>query len=647
MKNWNGLKPLGNFQTIVLALVVSIFIQFGLSQEARSFQTKNDSPNSSLVTWVETQFKNGLDSLNVPGATLVLVQGDSILYKTGYGIESLKNKIKVSPDSSIFHLGSVSKTILAIAVMQLYEKGLVELDRDVNEYLTSFQIEQAYDQPITVRHLLTHTAGFDERNLLHASKSIAGRIEPAEHLKKRLPPQIRPPGYVFTYSNYGYTTLGVMVEDISGLPFHKYVDENILMPLGMHKSGFLMKKEFEGRYVPSYRQIEGELNQYEFVYINIYPSGSFTSTSSDMARFITMLLQQGTFEGKAIINPSTFRTMVETDFAQFDESKVSWSLGFEKKMINGKTVLEHRGDIQGFTNYLIIYPDYNIGIFVSMNASRLGGGVSDSRKFLAQFKQRFENKLFIINQRDLTIPNSSSLEGSNSLAKFLGNYRYTRYAHTTFDKVATLIGFAPEVSIKQLENHLYIPELQDTLLHIKDDLFYSRKNNSYASFAFDIDGMDYFFRDGITSYEKLDWYEVLNFQIPWIVSIILLQVVFLVYLLIHRFTSNTRLQNRRLFLYTTATNSFLIIVFITAFVYALLAIDPTEFTYRIPLFLKAILFVPYGLFVTTILVLWTFVKVFKDMQLGKAEVTFFTLVILSSASFILWLNYWNLIGLNY
>ena len=196
---------------ITILIVCSLF-----SSENKIYSQNIDDQSSDLRAWIDSQFTEGMDSFNIAGATIVLMQGDSILHINAYGLADIESNTPVNSSSSIFGVGSISKTFVATAIMQLYEDGKLELDRDVNSYLTSFQLEYKFNDSITVRHLLTHTAGFDDRNIGASVRNEKDVITLAQYLKKRMPPQIRPSGKVITYSNHGYALLGLIVEEVSG-----------------------------------------------------------------------------------------------------------------------------------------------------------------------------------------------------------------------------------------------------------------------------------------------------------------------------------------------------------------------------------------------------------------------------------------------
>ncbi|MBA4183064.1 MAG: beta-lactamase family protein [Acidobacteria bacterium] len=172
-----------------------------------------------------------LEQQDIAGATVAIVKDGKILFAKGYGYADVKNKKPVSAEETLFRPGSVSKLFTWTAVMQLAEQGKLDLDRDVNEYL-DFKIPEAFGQPITLKNILTHTAGFEEqlKDFFAADKTNPNL---GEYVKTHLPKRIFPSGTTPAYSNYATTLAGYIVERVSGQPFTEYVEQHIFKPLGM------------------------------------------------------------------------------------------------------------------------------------------------------------------------------------------------------------------------------------------------------------------------------------------------------------------------------------------------------------------------------------------------------------------------------
>jgi len=218
---------------------------------------------------------------DVAGVTISVVKDGKLLFAKGYGYADVEKKKPVSPQETLFRPGSISKLFTWTAVMQLFEQGKLDLDRDVNEYL-DYKIPDAFGKPITLKNIMTHTPGFEEQIkdlfLTDSTKPNLG-----QYLKTHIPARIYPPGTVPAYSNYATTVAGYIVERISGKPFDEYVAENILKPLNMTRSTFTqpLPSELAPLMSSGYRLGSAEAGPFEV--INAFPAGSLSSSATDMA----------------------------------------------------------------------------------------------------------------------------------------------------------------------------------------------------------------------------------------------------------------------------------------------------------------------------------------------------------------------------
>ncbi|MGC2244615.1 MAG: serine hydrolase domain-containing protein, partial [Candidatus Aquilonibacter sp.] len=235
-----------------------------------------------------------LHRADIPGAVLVVVKDGKILFAKGYGYADIKTKRPVDPATTIFRPGSVSKLFTWTAVMQLVQAGKIDLDADVNKYI-DFTIPPYDGKPVTMRNLMTHSAGFEEtvRDLLVDTKAQVLPID--MYLKRRLPTRIFPPGEIIAYSNYGATLAGYIVQRVSGEKFEDYIAKHIFTPLGMLHSSFV--QPLPPNLAPL--MATGYLNASEgktkpFEYVDTAPAGSSSSTGIDMAHFMLAYLDGGT-----------------------------------------------------------------------------------------------------------------------------------------------------------------------------------------------------------------------------------------------------------------------------------------------------------------------------------------------------------------
>jgi len=306
---------------------------------------------------------------DIAGATVVVVKNGQVLFSKGYGYADVEKKKPVSPDDTLFRPGSISKLFTWTAVMQMYEQGKVDLDKDINEYL-DFKIPEAFGKPITLKNLMTHTPGFEEsiKDLFtHSDKPE----DLAAFLKTHIPARIYPPGTVPAYSNYGTNLAGYIVQRVSGTPFNEYVEKNILKPLGMTHSSFVqpLPKDLEPLMSKGYSVASDEPRPFEI--INHVPAGALSSSASDMAKFMLAHLQNGKLGDAQILKPETAELMHSRLFA-LDDDVLAMCYGFYEETRNGHRIIGHGGDTIAFHSDLHLVLDQGVGFFVSYNSGGQG-----------------------------------------------------------------------------------------------------------------------------------------------------------------------------------------------------------------------------------------------------------------------------------
>src|SRR5215207_2592114 len=190
---------------------------------------------NEFAPFVDSVINTQIKKENIPGAAFVFVKDGKVFYSKGYGLANVEKNIKVDPGETIFRIGSISKVFTADAILQLADKGLLDLDKDVNNYLKTIQVPSSFPKPITASHILTHTTGFDEIRPGTQTAEAAGILPLNDFLKTKLV-RLWPPGEIVMYSTYGMTLGGLIVEDISGQAFESYLAHNIWKPLQMNST---------------------------------------------------------------------------------------------------------------------------------------------------------------------------------------------------------------------------------------------------------------------------------------------------------------------------------------------------------------------------------------------------------------------------
>jgi CubicO group peptidase (beta-lactamase class C family) len=296
-----------------------------------------------------------------------MVKDGGVFFMKGYGYSDLEDEIPADPQTTVFRIGSTSKLFTATAVMQLVEEGKIDLDANINRYLERFQIPDAYPQPVTTAHLLTHTGGFDER-VIGSFARTPSEVRPlGEYLAEHMPARVMPPGQVTSYSNHGLALAGYIVETISCLPFEEYVAEEILEPLGMAHSSFaqpLPPALAADMAIPYPQGVEPG----PMLYTLIAPAGMLSTTTDDMARFLIAHLQDGRYGDTRILEEEAAQLMHRRHFANQPDIP-GWAYGFTERTENGQRVLDHGGaDPTGYGSMAVLLPEQNLGFFAVINS---------------------------------------------------------------------------------------------------------------------------------------------------------------------------------------------------------------------------------------------------------------------------------------
>ncbi|MFC6941235.1 serine hydrolase domain-containing protein [Salinirubellus sp. GCM10025818] len=307
-----------------------------------------------------------------PGATVAVVSGDTPLLTRGYGSADVDSGDPVRADETVFRVGSVGKLVTYTAVVQGVERGVLDLDTDVNAYLggSAVTVPDTHGDPVTLRHLGTHTAGF-ESALDPEVVADPDALEPLETvLADRQPPRIRPPGELVGYSNYGAALAGHVVAEAHGTTFEAYVQSEIFEPLGMTHSTFAqpVPSDRPGELAAPHVRDGGSFSVADDAYINMRPAGSLSATATDMAAFVRAHLGGGAVDDARILGAETAETMHSRHHVRHP-AVTNWRYGFHEYGDPDANLVAHSGATVDFTSYLLLAPDRDVGIFVAYNSN--------------------------------------------------------------------------------------------------------------------------------------------------------------------------------------------------------------------------------------------------------------------------------------
>ena len=383
-----------------------------------------------LDAWLDGVVPAGLDRAGIAGAAVTVVRDGQVLTSRGFGHADTATGAPVDPDRTLFRVGSVAKVLTATAVLQLVEQGRIDLDADVRGYL-DFPLPLRFDRPVTMRHLLTHSAGFEER--IRGLMTLGeGTEDLRDHLATDPPEQVFAPGTTPAYSNYGYGLAGYVVQRVSGMPFADYLRRFVLDPAGMSSSTFRqpLPAPLRERLSGAYPTADDPATPFETVRPS--PAGSLTASPADMAHFMIAELGPPT-----LLSPATQDLMrspalgADTLGALAEGPRMGLGLFDESR--NGRRILGHGGDTRFFHSHLQLYPGERTGIFVTMNSS--GRGATDSVELRETVLHGFADRYFPGAPAAPTVPGSA-----DRAALAQGTYESARAPFTTFLSAINLVG---------------------------------------------------------------------------------------------------------------------------------------------------------------------------------------------------------------
>lgn len=385
-----------------------------------------------------------MQSQHVAGAVLSVVADGKLLFSKGYGYSDVEKQLPVDPKQTLFRIASITKLLTWTALMQLHEQNRLELDTDINEYLEGIEIPATFDDPITIRHLMSHTPGLEDHVVRLFSRDEADMRPYLDLLNEELPKRVRPSGDLASYSNHGTALAAVIVEQVSGEVWADYVETNILAPLGMSFTS--IRQPLPASLAPymsqGYHWRAGRYKTEPFEFVPLAPAGGGSSSATDMSRLMRAFLNGGELDGVRILEPATAQLMQQRLY-QSDPRLSSALHGFYESNRNGQRIFGHGGDTIWFHSEFMLMPESGVGVFISTNSDN---GSMVRRDYINAFLERFFPYAGMPESRDF-VP--------TDVAALVGNYANLRTSFTDFTKLGQLtssveISASPDDQLKLL-----------------------------------------------------------------------------------------------------------------------------------------------------------------------------------------------------
>ncbi len=450
------------FQNLYIVLTILLLIN---TLHSVSGQTDNQfsEPLRVIDAWLDAQKDYG----SIPGISVGIVTDQDLIWNKAYGYSDLELNNKTS-DSTIYSICSISKLFTAIAIMQLRDKGKLDLDDHLTEHLPWFNLKQTYPDgpPITIRSLLTHSSGVPRDSDYPYWADPEFPFPTKEQFIEKLSDQetLYPASTVFQYSNLGLSLLGFLIEEISGLTYEEYVNKHILIPLDLKDTRPFMPESLKkGRLATGYsvESRAGKRDELQFFQAKgIAAAAGYTSTVEDLAKFTSWQFKIRENPIDPILNGNTLKEMQRVHWIDPDWSN-SRGLGFGVYKTEQTTMVGHSGSCPGYLSQIKMVPDKKLGIIVLINCQ----GV-DSYRFI--------DALYNILQAYKTT-NDETGEIKPDLEQYSGIYQ------DFWDGEFIIVPWKDKLALYSLK-YMY-PDKPATLMkHIEDDRFKEiRDDGSYGA----------------------------------------------------------------------------------------------------------------------------------------------------------------------
>jgi len=410
-----------SFYRVFCAGLLALLCQAATASEARV---------SNLEQFIDGIMAQAIVQGETVGATVALVQDGRLLVSRGYGYADYTRGEPVQSRVTQFQIGSISKVWVWMAVLQLVEAGHLDLDRDINSYLDAFEIPDTMGDPITLRHLMTHSAGFEDQlfGLFVSGPRQVGNL--VDNLAAMMPERVSLPGSRVAYSNYGAALAAHIVEQASGMNFSDYVQQHVMAPLDMSSASIAQPAaaELMQTHSKGYVSNDGEPEERGALYIPLGPAGAGWATGLDMAKFMVELL-----------NPRDTQVLSSVSKAQLingaylhDPQVNGLTLGMFQASRGDAAAVGHDGNTIIFSAHMVLWPDADMGLFVATNtvgSEGVGRGLVATVSNHLGFDDRSETLSAVESAAGLPGTYIGSRRNYSSMSKLLGLLDTVRVSH--------------------------------------------------------------------------------------------------------------------------------------------------------------------------------------------------------------------------
>lgn len=352
--------------SLLLIALVPIYLLVKFRSD-RAVSASDPDLQTSEQDQIDAYIEDRMRTANIPGLALGVVRSGEVIFLKGYGVAGADGRA-VTPQTP-FIIGSLSKSLTALAVMQLVEAGQIDLDAPVTRYLPWFRTaDPAASAQITVRHLLHQDSGLP----VYAGRRGMADVDQADTALENGVRELatiglsRPAGQGFEYANENYTTLGLIVQAVSGEPYEEFIRTQIFAPLQMRHSAATLSDPAAQDLATGYRYWLRWPIAFEAPYPRRQtPAGFLMSSAEDMSHYVLAYLNGGAYAGQQVLSPAGMATLLAPGARMGATS--AYAMGWVVRDQGGSIKIEHSGDVSNFHANMLLLPDRKLGIVILTN----------------------------------------------------------------------------------------------------------------------------------------------------------------------------------------------------------------------------------------------------------------------------------------
>jgi CubicO group peptidase (beta-lactamase class C family) len=623
-------------KSLMLLLAVFTLLPATTNAEAKPLPQGDDETEvvpltqSDLETFIEQFVEENMADSHTPGLVVTAVYQGEVLLAEGYGLADIESGRPMTPQTNM-RAGSVSKPITSTGVLQLAATGQINLNEPISAYVPNFAFDDGFGPAPTLAQLLTLQGGYGDAVVGTHAPTLDQWLPLDEYIEGNPPDRFMPSGKVISYNSWEHALLGYMMAEVSGDPFDIAMSQFLFEPLGMENSTFTqpLPAPIAENLATGYAY-DGEYRVVPLDYVKLSPGIALVTTGEDMGRFMQALLNDGWLNRDQVLAPETISGMLQRQEALHDFSR-SRTYGFSEINISGRQAIYQDGNGIGHGNRMVLIPEYELGIFLSINHRHLGfdAASTPASTFMKDLSKAIvERYVPAITSED--VPFAPLANASERASRFSGHYRLAGTPQDDFFKLNALLD---NVNVKDNQDGtITIGSRRYT--EVEPNVFQSKSNPGFFVLFVEnsIGEIEWLTFGGTGSYQKVNWYETPTTQFA-----------LLGFMLISFLTGifSTAFSQKRNWI--IGLINLLGLVFILGLAFLMTQADLILFYKSIPSTVKLLFLMPWVVSGLSVIYALYLAKVWQTPTATKQKLMY-SLNFVSVICFIWFAQYWNLFG---